>query len=91
MTIQNVETKQEEGIPCQGVFVAVGHIPNSQLIKGQIDLDPAGYVIAREDLSTSSPGVFVAGDIRQKDLRQIITAAADGATAAISAERYLLD
>lgn len=91
MTVQNVETKQEEEIPCQGVFVAVGHIPNSQLIKGQIDLDPAGYVIAREDLSTSSPGAFVAGDIRQKDLRQIITAAADGATAAISAERYLLD
>ncbi|MBE5780510.1 MAG: thioredoxin-disulfide reductase [Clostridiales bacterium] len=91
LKVQNVETGEEESIPCQGVFVAVGHNPNTALFTGKVGLDDAGYIVTGEDLATDVPGVFAAGDIRQKDLRQVITAAADGAVATISCERYLLD
>ena len=72
-----------------GVFVFVGRVPASELVKGLVDVDEMGYVIARDDLSTATPGLFVAGDVRQKPLRQIVTAAADGAIAATSVSAYL--
>lgn len=72
-----------------GVFAAVGSVPNSQLLNGICELDGSGYVIAGEDCRTSAEGLFAAGDVRTTTLRQIITAAADGANAAISAERYI--
>ena len=72
-----------------GLFVAVGSTPVSDLIKDYVQRDEKGYVIAGEDGITSSPGLFVAGDVRTKKLRQVITAVSDGANAAVSAIQYL--
>jgi thioredoxin reductase (NADPH) len=72
-----------------GVFVFVGRVPASQLLEGLVDVDDAGYVLADERMATKTPGLFVAGDIRKKFLRQIVTAAADGAIAATSASAFL--
>ncbi|MCL2067238.1 MAG: thioredoxin-disulfide reductase [Treponema sp.] len=72
-----------------GVFVFVGFDPVSGLYKGQVDMDPAGYIITDENMKTNLDGVFAAGDIRVKTLRQVVTAAADGAIAAIQAEKYI--
>ena len=80
------ETYDEGGC---GVFVFVGRVPASHLLEGLVDVDEAGYVIADERMATKTPGLFVAGDIRKKPLRQIITAASDGAIAATSASAYL--
>ena len=74
----------------QGVFVAVGMIPQTEKLKDLVELDENGYVKAGEDGMTSKPGFFVAGDVRAKKLRQIITAAADGANAADSAIHYII-
>ncbi|MBQ3453047.1 FAD-dependent oxidoreductase [Candidatus Saccharibacteria bacterium] len=71
------------------VFVAIGRIPNTKIFEGLIDLDDKGYVVAGEDCKTSAEGVFVAGDCRAKDIRQLVTAAGDGAVAADAAVRYL--
>lgn len=84
--VQNGESKR---LSVDGVFVAVGSVPNSQLLKGICELDNGGYVIAGEDCRTSADGVFAAGDVRTTPLRQVITAAADGANAVISAEKYI--
>lgn len=84
--VQCGETKR---LDVDGVFVAVGSVPNSQLLRGICELDPSGYVIAGEDCRTSAEGIFAAGDVRTTPLRQVLTAAADGANAVISAERYI--
>lgn len=78
-------------IDCEGVFIAVGMTPETELLRGICELDGEGYVIAGEDCVTSAAGVFAAGDVRSKKFRQIITAAADGANAAHSAEIYLTE
>lgn len=72
-----------------GVFVFVGRVPASELVHGMVDVTPAGYVITDERMQTSTPGLFAAGDVRDKPLRQIVTAASDGAIAATSASAYL--
>lgn len=86
--VQNGESKR---LDVDGVFVAVGSVPNSRLLQGLCELDPSGYVIAGEDCKTSAEGIFAAGDVRTTPLRQVITAAADGANAAVSAEEYIND
>ncbi len=80
---------EEEKISCDGIFVSIGREPSTSLFAGEIQLDEAGYVVAGEDTKTSIPGVFAAGDVRTKELRQVITAASDGATAAHMAGEYL--
>lgn len=80
---------EEKELSVSGVFVAVGMIPNTELLKGLVSLDTAGYVIAGEDCKTDVPGIFAAGDLRTKPLRQVITAAADGATAIREIEAFL--
>lgn len=77
-------------VECQGVFVAVGRLPNTALFQGMLELDPQGYIVADETTRTNLPGVFAVGDVRTKPLRQIITAAADGAVASQFAEEYIL-
>ena len=72
-----------------GLFVAIGRLPNTWLVKDQLALDPQGYIIADETTRTSLPGVFAIGDVRQKPLRQVVTAVADGATASKFVEEYL--
>lgn len=76
-------------VACDGVFVAIGNVPNTALVKGQVELDEAGYVAADETTKTSVPGVFAVGDVRKKPLRQIVTAVADGAVASKFAEEYI--
>jgi thioredoxin reductase (NADPH) len=71
------------------VFVFIGYIPNNELVKDQLELDPSGFVVTDNDMQTSIPGVFAAGDIRSKVLRQIATAVGEGATAAFAVEKYL--
>ena len=87
--VNNVKTDEEKTIAVDGVFIAVGILPNTEKFKGLVDLDESGYIIAGEDGVTSTPGIFAAGDIRTKNLRQVVTAVADGANAVISAEKIL--
>lgn len=89
LTLEDRATGSTRELPCQGLFAAIGRIPETALLNGQVTLDPSGYVLAGETTQTSLPGVYAAGDIRTKPLRQIVTAAADGATAAHQAAQYL--
>ncbi len=89
--VKNVQTGQEHELSCDGIFVSVGRAPATQLVSGQLSLDPAGYILAGESTETAIPGVFAVGDVRTKELRQIVTAVADGAMAAHRAEVYLAD
>ena len=86
--MKNKRTGDSREIPVDGLFVAVGYIPNTDLVKGQVDLDEAGYVLAGETTRTNLPGVFAVGDLRKKPLRQVVTAASDGAVAAHFIEEY---
>lgn len=86
--IEHVRTQEKKRLPIDGVFLAVGISPGTELVRTLVDCDDAGYVIAGEDCKTSRPGIFAAGDVRKKPLRQIITAAADGANAASSAAQF---
>lgn len=87
--VVNVKTNETCEIPVQGAFIAVGTIPQTKGIEGLPDMDERGYIIAGEDGATSIPGIYVAGDCRTKQLRQVVTAASDGANAVVSIERYL--
>lgn len=87
--VRNLQSGEEKVIPVSGVFVYVGVKPSSYLVKDLAELDQHGYVITDEKMATKTPGLFAAGDVRRKPLRQIVTAVADGAVAALSAEKYL--
>lgn len=87
--LKNLKTNVESVVECGGVFVAIGHIPNTQLFKGLIDMDEAGYLIPKRGTHTNVPGVFVAGDCADRVYRQAVTAAGLGCAAAMDAERYL--
>lgn len=89
--IKNLKTDEEKKLACDGIFVAIGRKPASELAAVQLELDEGGYIKADESTKTNIPGVYAAGDVRTKALRQIITAAADGAMAARYAEEYLAD
>ena len=78
-------------LPCDGAFICLGGVPETNLFHGQITLDKQGYILANETTITNLPGVFAAGDVRTKLLRGILTAAADGAAAAQQAERYIVE
>ena len=89
ITIKNVKTGESKTLDVNGVFIAVGNTPNAECIPDEIETDERGYVIADETCATNVKGVFAAGDIRRKKLRQVVTAVADGANAVYSAEEYL--
>lgn len=89
LDLEDIKTSKKWHLPIQGVFVLIGYIPNSHLVKDILELDPQGFVVTNNDMETSVPGVFAAGDIRSKLLRQISTAVGDGATAAVAAERFV--
>ena len=89
LAIRNVRRGEERELSVDGVFVAVGILPNTELLHGLAKLDENGYVRAGEDCATSAQGIFAAGDIRTKALRQVVTAAADGANAITAVQRYL--
>ena len=87
--LNNNKTGEEKTIDCAGVFIAIGHVPNTQIFKGQLEMDDAGYIIRSEGAQSSVRGVFVAGDCSDKVYRQAVTAAGMGCAAAIEAERLL--
>ncbi len=87
--VKNLKTAAEAVVECAGVFVAIGHIPNTAVFKGVIDMDDAGYIVPKKGVTTNVQGVFVAGDCADRTYRQAITAAGMGCAAAIEAERYL--
>lgn len=89
-TVENIISGTKSKLFFDGLFVSVGRVPNSAVFKGQIELDENGYIVADETTKTNVPGVFAAGDVRTKALRQVITAASDGAVAAHFAEEYLM-
>ena len=87
--LSHVKEKTEEDLAVEGVFIAVGMHPNTEAFRGVVLCDEQGYVMAGEDCATQTPGIFAAGDLRTKQVRQIVTAVADGACAVASVERYL--
>lgn len=89
ITLRDTQSGATESLSLDGLFIAIGRIPETELLREVLSLDGDGYAVAGEDTKTAVGGVFVAGDIRKKPLRQIVTAAADGAVAAAAAERYL--
>ena len=89
LQVKDLISGQEQTLACDGVFISVGRLPATNLVKGQLELDEQGYVLADETTATSIPGVYAVGDVRTKALRQIITAASDGANAAHHAEEWL--
>ena len=90
MKIKNVQTDEITETACDGVFVSIGRKPATDFLKDALQLDNNGYIIADETTQTSVDGVFAAGDIRTKALRQVVTAAADGAVAVHFAQEYLM-
>lgn len=88
--IKNNQTQETEEIPITGLFIAIGHKPNTELFKGQLDMDDSGYLITKgKSTKTNLPGVFASGDVQDKEYRQAVTAAGTGCMAALDAERYL--
>ena len=91
IVVKDVNSGQEKQIDCEGVFVSIGRKPATELVKDQLSLDGGGYIVADESTKTNIGGVFAVGDVRTKQLRQVVTAVADGAVAAHMAEEYLAE
>jgi len=87
--LRNIKTEKEVLKPVDGVFIGIGHQPNTSLFRGQLEVDDLGYLITREGSKTNTPGVFAAGDVKDRFYRQAITAAGSGCMAAMEAERFL--
>jgi thioredoxin reductase (NADPH) len=87
--LRNVDTGAITAMPCDAVFVAIGHVPNTQIFAGQLELDHKGYIVSEDGVHTNVPGVFVAGDVQDTRYRQAVTAAGLGCRAAMEAEKYL--
>ncbi|MBI4551710.1 MAG: thioredoxin-disulfide reductase [Candidatus Latescibacteria bacterium] len=89
--LRNLKTNAQSVLDADGLFIAIGHVPNTQLFKGQVDLDEQGYIVTDRRQRTNIPGVFAGGDVQDHVYRQAITAAGTGCAAAIEAERYLAE
>ena len=87
--LSNTKTNEKTSLPLNGLFVAIGSMPNSKEFSNWVDLDEQGYIVANEDCVTKTSGVFVAGDVRTKKVRQLVTAASDGSVAALAASEYI--
>lgn len=87
--VRNLISGKVEELPVQGIFIFVGHIPNTRFLEGKVRLTGSGYIPTSDRMETNVPGVYAAGDVREKELRQIVTATADGAIAAVNAVKYV--
>lgn len=91
VVLKNIKTEELIPVDVDGCFLFIGYLPDTDIFKGQVDMDPRGYVITNEDMETNLPGVFAVGDVRVKGLRQVATAVGDGAVGGVAAERYLAE
>ncbi len=91
LRLNNVKTEEKSTLEVSGIFVSIGLNPDTDYLKGIVPLDPAGYIITNKKMETEVPGIFAAGDIRQDSIRQSISAAGDGATAAVYAQRFFTE
>lgn len=89
IVLENVKTGEEKDLSVSGIFIFIGQLPNTEFVKDLVKLDKQNFIITDQDMNTSQPGIFAAGDVRHKLLRQVVTAAGDGATAAFAVEKYL--
>jgi thioredoxin reductase (NADPH) len=89
--LEDTKTRERSRVHVDGVFVYVGARPSTQFLGGLVEREGAGFIVTDDDLATETPGLYVAGDVRKKSLRQIATAVGDGAVAAVSLERYILE
>ena len=89
LKLKNVKTEKISDYPCDGLFIGIGHQPNTGVFKGQLEIDANGYLVTHDGSKTSIPGVYAAGDVQDHVYRQAITAAGSGCMAAIEAERFL--
>jgi thioredoxin reductase (NADPH) len=89
LEVENVKTKEHTVLKVDGIFVAIGTVPNSDIVRGLVDTTERGFVITNKNRQTSKPGIFAVGDVRDTPLRQVVTAAGDGAIAEFSAEQYI--
>jgi thioredoxin reductase (NADPH) len=89
MTLRNAETNQASTLPVSGIFIAIGHLPNTKVFRGKLDMDENGYLITGYGSQTKIPGVFAAGDVQDHHYKQAVTAAGSGCMAAIDAEKFL--
>jgi thioredoxin reductase (NADPH) len=89
VVVKNIKTDEEHTISISGLFIAIGQVPNNSIFAGLIELDQSGYIIGKEDCKTNAEGIFVAGDTRTKNVRQLATAASDGAIAGLAACEYI--
>jgi len=87
--IKDLTTSEEKEIPCQGVFIFVGNLPNTKFLKDVIKLDDRGYVLTDDNMTSTQEGIYACGDVRKKILRQVVTACGEGATAAFAAQKYI--
>jgi thioredoxin reductase (NADPH) len=91
LILKNKKTEEISEFKVDGVFVYIGYVPNSELFRDLVKINDAGYIIGDEEMRTNVPGIYVAGDVRQKSLKQVITAAADGAIAGVNVEKYIAE
>ncbi|HEX8917654.1 MAG TPA: thioredoxin-disulfide reductase [Chloroflexota bacterium] len=89
ITLRNLKTNDTYDFPIDGLFVYIGNIPNTSMFKDCVQVDPNGYIEVNESMATDCPGIYVAGDVRKNPLKQVVTAAADGSIAALTADKYL--
>ncbi len=89
VSVKNVKTEEERELPTEGVFIFIGHSPNTEFVKGLVEMNDLGFIATDHRMATSVPGIFAAGDVRQQTIRQIVTAAGEGATTAYYADKYL--
>jgi thioredoxin reductase (NADPH) len=89
--VKNVKTGVESVLEAEGMFSYIGNMPNTQLFTGQLELDDSGYIVTDRKMHTSVPGVFAAGDVQERTLKQVVTAVGSGAMAAMEAEKFVAE